>query len=366
MKQIGILTIFKASNYGAVLQAYALLKTIENLGYAPKIINYEPKGFGGKNKHGHFLGFIKHFIKYYILGYERTKNHKFKIFRSHYLPISKEYDTFFYNIDQEFRLIVVGSDQVWNPEYTNGIIDEGFILQHINNSVTKISYASSAGSYIFEGKNANILKKSLLKFKAIAVREQSLAIQFTNMGIQNVKTVLDPTLLVPQTTWDEIAKDSADICPPNEYLLIYTFDNNSDCFKVSRAIAQKLHLKIVSINFKFCGGKTADYNISNASPSDFLALFSHASFIVTNSFHGTCFSLIYKKNFFSIKKKNNPQRVANLLSSIGLEGRILDGMDDLKDVPSFSIDYYNVDSRMRNLQNHSLSYLKENLSDTIL
>lgn len=366
MIRIGLLTIFRAYNYGAVLQAFALYSMLKDLGADVWMVNYEPKKLREHTKRGLYnpqkslAGNVKHFVKYYLFGYERRKERTFRGFVRDKFKLTPLCDSSLNAIVEDFDSLVIGSDQVWNPDYTGGKLDDGFLLRDVASCVKKYSYASSAGSVVFNRADGALLHCALSKFDAVSVREDLLRTQLIRFGVGNVKTVVDPTMLVPSNFWVSCSAEYDSICPQSPYLLVYSFDNNLECFKTAKEVADLLNLIIVSINFKFGGCKVADVNISNASPLEFVALFKNCSYVVTNSFHGTCFSLIFTKEFFCINKRNNPARIQNLLEKYDLGSRLIFSHDSV--IPeNLHFSYANSQKKIMASREESLNFIKNTI-----
>jgi len=366
-KKIGIVTIFNVLNYGAVLQGFALYKTIEKLGLEPYMINYVPKRLMVKtsqhiyNRELSIYANIKGFIKRFLFGIGYGKEKSFRSFLRNNERITRNTDVIddvFLN--DEFRTVVVGSDQVWNPEYTDGRIDENFVLSNVHKT-KKISFSSSLGSMVMSDEAKEALRYSLSSFDAISVREASANKFLTGLGVKNIETTCDPTFLLERTAWSCLIGDSdVRACPKKSYLLIYTFDHDPRCFDAAKNIAEKLDLDVVSISSLISKPRFVKKQYTSLSPSGFLALFALCSYVVTNSFHGTCFSLIFGKDFTTINKTNNPIRLQNLLSDLGLSSRLCFDPSVLN-VNNLKVDYEAIDKKITIIRNNAIEYLKKNL-----
>lgn len=367
--RVGIVTIFNVLNYGAVLQALALYKYLETIGVEPTIINYVPKQLKHKtqqliyNKDLSFFMNLKSFIKRFICKVCLHQEKYFHQFIFENMSLTYPCDKIDNFVINGFQTIIVGSDQVWNPEYTDNILDENYILQNVTtNEVRKMSFSSSLGSCILNEKNRTILKESLSTYCAISVREEYAKKLLNSIGINNVTLTCDPTFLLNIEQWNNIANHSTSYLTQLKfaYLLVYTFDHDKRCFQTANIIAKKMNLRVVSISYLARKPKCVYRQFSSLSPADFLLLFKNSQFVVTNSFHGTCFSLIYGKDFISINKTNNPQRIQNLLSSLNLSDRICYQVSDLK-LNELHIDFTSVEKSIQNMRLEAMSYLKQNL-----
>ena len=222
---------------------------------------------------------------------------------------------------KEFDVFCVGSDQVWNPRITDGL-DDVFTLN--GNLSNKVSYASSMGSLQFGGYDAETLLRRLSTFDSISVREKG-AYEYlrNNLPQAKVKKVVDPTILYGLENWEEsLRQASIQNLLPEKYVLIYALGGCFDAANIiAHNIAKKIGVKVAAITLS-SRPKKVDYLMNNISPLQFVDLIKNASFVVTNSFHGTCFSLIYGKPFYSVRYDDNPARAEELLEKYSLSDRL--------------------------------------------
>ena len=331
MIKVGILTFHDAHNYGAVLQAYALKKYISKLDNVKvKIINYHhyniPDGFPKKRK----------IDKMTLKNIERHTYSE----PDHYMRWDK-FDKFIKElIDNEKRVYtneeeleklnidvwISGSDQIWNTEITRGF-NKGFFLD-FNTNGKKVTYAVSMGIPRLPEKYEEEFKKCLNNIDCISVREEKLmryAKQFTS---KNVFNVLDPTLLLNPADYNDLMEENK---IKEKYLLIYALVPDSRLEQIAKEKAKEKKLQIIEINdFKeknhFCK------QISNAGPGEFLTLIKNAECVVTNSFHGTVFSILFEKDFYTITGFNRNSRMENILSIVEMQDRLIDNPEKIKNV----------------------------------
>lgn len=306
----GILTFHDAHNYGAVLQAYALKKYIQTLGYDVKIINYHHKTIpDGFPREGHEVRWDKFnkFIK------ELTDNEE-KVYTS-----EEELE----KLDIDFW--ICGSDQIWNTEITRGF-NKGFFLDFKTNG-KKISYAVSMGIPELSTEYEEDFKNSINKLDYISVREESLKKYSEKFTKKQVNKTLDSTLLLDAKDYDNLVLDNK----YGEYLLIYTLGPDERLTEIAKKIAYEKKLKIIELNDK----KQENYfceQVSDAGPEEFLTLIKNAKTIVTNSFHGTIFSIIFKKEFYTITRLNRNSRMENILDIVGMRDRLIDKIENLENI----------------------------------
>lgn len=305
--RVGILTFHDAHNYGAVLQAFALKKYIQKLGYEVKIINYHhetiPDGFpryNNEQRWDKFNAFIKDLI-----------DNEEKVY-------TKEEELEKLDID----FWICGSDQIWNTEITRGF-NKGFFLDFTTKG-KKISYAVSMGIPNLPEEQEEQFKASLQQIDEISVREESLKKYVEKFVNKKVETTLDPTLLLDECDYDDLILENV----YGEYILIYALGPDERLTTIANRLAKQKGLKIIELNDK----KKEDYfceQVSEAGPQEFLTLIKNARAIVTNSFHGTIFSIIFKKEFYTITRLNRNSRMETILEIVDMKDRLIDKIEEL-------------------------------------
>lgn len=333
----GILTFHDAHNYGAVLQAFALKKHIQKLGYEVKIINYHhetiPDGFpreGNERRWDKFNVFIKDLI-----------DNEEKVY-------TKEEDLEKLDID----FWICGSDQIWNTEITRGF-NKGFFLDFETNG-KKISYAVSMGIPNLPEEQEEQFKASLEQIDEISVREESLKQYVEKFIDKKVETTVDPTLLLDESDYNDLLLDNN----YGEYILIYALGPDERLTAIANRIASKKGVKIIELNDKrkenyFCE------QVSEAGPQEFLTLIKNAKAIVTNSFHGTIFSIIFKKEFYTITRLNRNSRMETILGIVDMKDRLIDKIEDLDKIKEQ--DFEEAYIRLNNEKQKSKDFLKSAL-----
>jgi len=381
--RVGILTIYKLNNYGSVLQAYALQSTVNKLGFRGEIIDYSIH----HPTSSMLLGYAIHTCREQGLcrSVASALNYGFDLFwqrivnltrrDSHCIPVPYIFDEFrdrYLMLSQEsyspevlrqtppdYDIYISGSDNIWLLNNASGISDGGarFYLDFVPEDKKTISYAPSMGDPIVSDKHLPRLKSLLENIDSLSVRESSTAEFFGQITGRTVTTVCDPTLLLSRDNWDLLLEEKAS--PPSEkpYLLVYVahpLDLDSPEFQFSQYISQKLGLEVVNIGYHFNEGNLV---YSNITIPEFLMYFKNASLVVTNTFHGTVFSIIYRKGFYAFKPRAGPTRIRDLLSTVGLSERFV--QSDLEaQVLSPEIDYRDVEDKIQKFRSESLLWLK--------
>lgn len=355
---IGILTFHKAHNYGAVLQAYGLQKTLEGLGHNVSFVDYAIPSmllmynwYGGVRSiiNKHFFSTGLHLISTMFL--KKKRYDSFIKFTKQYMKESK-YGTS--KLDEEYDVIIVGSDQVFNANITKGVNNAYWgVLPSFTKHI--ITYAASTRPYSPTAEQSRDIKNNLKRFSALSVREPYTADflkQFTEMPVE---LVIDPTLLVGKRTWEGI---TAKPLMSKPYLFYYYLDETDCDLSFARYLAKEKNLQLVVIgcwNSLYSTNKTF-----GAGPSEFLSLVKNAEYILTSSFHCTVFSIVFNKQFSVLPIKGKEDyRVSNLLSMFKLDNRMVSGNSYQQDV---IYDWTYVNKKLIDLPKKSIEFLKTNLS----
>jgi len=346
MKETGILTFHRAVNYGAALQAIALKEKIsfytqtEIINYiCPYIENYY-KPF---NKN-----LLKGIIRFLLL---KKRDKRFEKF------VSKMSSEKIYNkVDlhnAEYEKIIVGSDQVWN--YGCSGADEAYLLPNVNTK--KYSYAASFGVSELPKEQVPIFKECLSTFRFLSVREKTgKEICKKQLGL-SAEVVLDPTLLLTKREWADLLKL---LEKPKGYVLMYSLDINKKIKETAKKVSKQLRLPIYNITISskdFFGNKT----IKNAGPKEWVELFYNATFIVTDSFHGTAFSVNFNKPFYSFANNERASRIVDLLDTLGLQKRLNVDLEDIN--AQDQLDYISVNEKLEEERKKSNSFIEKIIND---
>jgi hypothetical protein len=330
--KIGIITFQRAHNFGAQMQMYALYTFLKNQGHDVWILDYHcsavEDGYAQKNPLKPFRRFVRKnilvgaidFIKSfnsYVRGYQKKKVESFDSFLYDNFQLTKRFE-YPEDMPTDFDVLIIGSDQVWNYKITGGRY-EPFFLDNGNDDEAlprRIAYAPSCEKYAFAQlqNDKDYLKHIFSKFHWISVREKALGDFLTETINIKADTVLDPTLLLSREDYLKIA-----IKPKKEhYLCVYRVSASKKLQKVAKQIAKEKGLEIVEIYASTIAKDKAEAY----GPREILGYLCYADVIVTSSFHGTAFSIINRKDFYSVYNKSSV-RVANILKSIGLENRMI-------------------------------------------
>ena len=327
-KITGIVTLSSAENYGAVLQCHSLCCFLEKKYCHTEIINFVPHFVIGRYplyciKTDSPLIFIKSIIRS-ILEFpaKLTKKSKFMFFRKQISCYSKKKYIGKISVDS-YDKYIVGSDQVFNLQLTQ--FEDEFFLPRIKDNSKKIAYAASLGVSKIGSKEKSILKKGLLGFDFISIRELTGCNLIKSLlPDKNICQLCDPVFLNDINFWKSLASSRL---YKKEYILIYTFSSQDLAYDLARKISKDVDIVVINDS---CTKKKADLHYARGiGPKDFLSLILYSSLVITDSFHGTAFSIIFNKNFYTIPFKGTESRFLDMLSKFELTDRVVNDLNTI-------------------------------------
>jgi polysaccharide pyruvyl transferase WcaK-like protein len=364
--KIGILSMQRVRNYGSLLQAYALKRTIEGMGHDCRFLDIK-KGVvlkchaRAKNrKPEKSLKWLK----------EKIERQGFKALHAHVhvRAYQKRFRNSFFNVldltdemitNGHFDVVVIGSDEVFNFAqktwwgFSRQLFGEGV------NSEKVVTYAASFGwstmKDVIDNGLEDVLQSAFKKMACISVRDQNSRSIIHQLAGREAALSLDPTLIY------DFDAETAQKDVPGRYIVLYSYTGRTDTpaeVAAIRDFAKKRNRKIISLGWyhSWC-----DKNLI-PTPFELLAYFKHADYIVTDTFHGTVFSIKYGKPFFSIVRNTNTEKISHLLKQFQLGGRIV---SSLQDIPRLALEeIYSDESRalLERKKKESLSYLETALA----
>lgn len=360
-KSTATITWVSYYNYGTSLQAYALQTIIRSLGFDNKIISDARfVRFSGKK-----VCWWKRTLSLVIRLFSKSRwvqarglvrmKKSYASFSARFLDIDEHWSSFS-ELDKRYDIYVCGSDQIWSPLYAQSYYFAGFTGKK------KIAYAPSLGLKSCSNEWKEWVRPLLARFSHLSVREAEGAALLGEIVGKPVPVVLDPTLLLPSEDWKKLA-DSVSPVGSSSYVLAYFLSFNPAYWAYVRHFAheRKLPLRFFAINREYL--KSGDKALF-AGPLEFLQQISGASYVFTDSFHGTIFSIHFEKRFFTLKRfkedaeNNQNSRVVSLFSRLGLEDYFIDeeGLPRISSLPP--IDYVQVKEKISKERTRSLEYLK--------
>lgn len=320
--RIYTITCSNAYNYGAILQTYALQKYLEQLGHEAIVIDYHPvylRKISDKYKNKKILTWIRNIL--YAPDYAKSKR-VFGEFKKNIKSTKKTYYSF-EELEQlpKADLYVAGSDQIWNPYMKNGL-DSNYYFEFVPNR-KKISYAASVGCRIMDEEYDDYFRKKLADFSHVTVREKETAQYFNRIGIPT-DYVLDPVYLLNKDMWESLCEDII----TERYILVYALHHIQRIYDYARKLADKLGVKmfVISVEIKEIR-RGNDKFFWNPSVNQFLTLIKNTDAVVTNSFHGVSFGMIFKRPLHIFDTETNDIRLSNIVEIFSLEDRTIDIKD---------------------------------------
>lgn len=347
MKKVGIATFHFADNYGAVLQCYALQRVLNGFeGICAEIIDYRPPEF----RYGKAWTTEKErrlFLK---------KRQLFETFLKAHCHLASHPVTMIDGRDYDY--CCAGSDQVWcmDPQFKE------YFFPNIQEDVYTFSYAASMGFSVMEiKKKEKELCVSLPHFQTISVREKEHAEYLTKLFGQECRVVIDPTLLLGE-------KDYMPLIPPEKkeqepFLFFYWLRNDHDLFRgieLANMLARLFHLRIIHSVYGadsrmfFQGGRCMYYE----GIENFLWYMKNADFVITNSYHGTLFSIQFEVPFYSFVVKSMRSRFDTLADYADISDRIVTQMKALEEVDNL-IDFKKIKNEIEKFRAESMTFLRE-------
>ena len=357
--RIGIVTQPLVANYGGILQNYALQQVLKKLGYEPITLNYMPS-----LKLGRYLLYAG---KAVLCASFPSKRHPIKPYRR-YLKRPAVIEPFIQNNisltrivpDYSKRLlkkygidgIVVGSDQVWRYSFNSHYIEDMYLDFAKDYHCLKLSYAASFGEDDWRYPiDVTEQAKSLIKqFKAVSVREHSAAtLCHEYLGVEAL-TVLDPTLLLSSSDYEQFCNEFS--VDENPYMAVYLLDENDEKNLFIEDMAKVKGLRI----------KKMAKSSPKRSVEEWLTTLKNADYVLTDSYHGSIFSIIFEKQFLTFNnKRRGEDRFHTLFDALKLQDRLIEPSSSVESVYE-RIDYPSINSKLQELREESISYLKSALA----
>lgn len=364
--KIGIMTWHQYYNYGTALQLVALSEVIRILNSEPWVINYHTREMGANGIHKSLWKKIQKKTDQVLYRNVETpeRNEKFQEFYRQHLTFTERCDTLpeLERLNDWLDGFVCGSDQIWSPLG----FDPHYYLDFVTDAHKTIAYAPSVGipevsnAYVREG-----IKRNAGRIEHLSTREEVGSKIIANLTDREVKTVLDPTLLLSAKDWRRIAGDRVKDTHP--YLLVYMLGHNELQWRSIYKIAKLLGLTVKIIPVFFNDFKRSGCITEPIGPQEFLSLVDGAAFVCTDSFHGTLFSIQFEKEFcvFERFKKgsenNQNSRIYNILKQLHLEKRLCTNPREAENIAKIRAKDLETEKLLIAKREDSLDYLKASL-----
>ena len=328
--KIRIITFQRANNYGALLQCYALYSYIKKLNFDTKVLDYRnpyiESQYSVVPESGNIKKILTYMIKYLHPSYkwQLVRKKRFELFRERIEFTDSIIKTNLKKLGIDCDLVISGSDQILNPDITDGFDD----VYYLNFPCTgiKATYAASIGSL-----NSKLIKSKLFfdKIKAadfLSIRERDACEYISRNLNKNVHQSVDPTLLLGRKTWDNTI-ENIHYNIPNEYILLYYLERNQELIEAAEKLSLTRKIPVLYFNNnaklncskQFCG---------DAGPLEFVWLIKNSSVVVTSSFHASVFSFLYEKEIYIMTHSKTGSRVASLAEMFGARKVICASIDE--------------------------------------
>lgn len=365
--KIKTITCHDVYNSGASLQAYALMKYLEEQGNEVEIIDYKPDYLNNhyklsviantKYEKNLMLKMIYLILKFPRRVLDLRTKKKYDEFRDNYLKITEKK----YVSNEELKrsipdadIYMCGSDQIWNSKFNNGK-DPAFYLDFVPQKKIKASYAASFATDSIDKELKEITKNRIGKLDYVGVREISALAILNSLDIKNGVQVLDPVFLLDKFRWENLTYKMRN---NQKYIFVYDFDGNNLIKEVALKLAREKKIKIYTV-FK---SDYSDKVIKNMGPIDFISYIKNAEFVISNSFHGTAFSIIFEKQFAVVNRKEEINtRMRDLLNILNINDRLIGKKDDFDNIVK-RVNYNEVNKHLKEKIKLSKSYLDRVLS----
>lgn len=366
--RIGIITHQLFSNYGGILQAFALQKVLTGMGHEPEVVQFRQDAkisFAKK-----VIAYPKRALDKYIfrkpnveIRFEKKWNRLRREMTKNVTPFIENnikcriYDGFKNINEYDFDVLVVGSDQVWRTKYYSNIGTSFFDFAE-SWKIKRISYAASFGIdyWDYSPHDTEKCKSLIRKFDAVSVRESSgIKLCKKYLGYDDAVLVLDPTMLLPKEIYQELSDKQR--YNYSGGLFYYILDKSKEKTNVVQYLSKKMSLPAFSVNSEIENPNAPLEERIHPAIEEWLQAFDKSKFVVTDSFHGTVFAILFHKEFVVISNsKRGNARLFSLLALFGLEDRMVSEEGDLDALET--IDYHIVDEKLKQYRETSLSFLR--------
>lgn len=358
----------KDNNWGSILQSYALQEFLLRCGYNVEIVDICPN-FIKPNEARYpivrvfpfHVRLLKNSFRNSVLNFKTyiERDNKFRKFIKTYYKKTPKYNIKDFPI-KEFEGFVIGSDIVWNIDFTNGFDDLYFCNLPEMNKLNNIAYAPSMCDREFTNDEGQIFTNLLKNFKHISVREKSQVAYVKKFTKSNVEAVVDPTLLLEEKDYSKFILNRL---ISEDYVLVYTVPPDNALVEAAVKYAKKTGKKVVLIECLNIQKKNKNcISFNHAGIEEWLTLIKYAHHIFTNSFHACIFSIIFKRQFHAVYRNPGKTKIANLCDSLGICN-----FSEKNSVYSFDmkneIDYDIVYKKLNELKENSIDYLKKSLDE---
>jgi hypothetical protein len=360
--KIGLLTVPFNNNYGGFLQAFALKRILMDMGHQVVFINRRTnRTITLRNRIGNLLRAL------HVLGDKQKiiSRNTDKFQKKYLFPYTSKYyssNDLKKSLQYKFDCVIVGSDQVWRYRYFRGWIDDFFCNFLEGTQIPHFCYAASMGAdeMDYPPDKIDICSKLLKNFKAISVREEtSVKLLKDYFGVENVQVVLDPTLLLDKQVYVDLFKKNY-AKPDKPYIFTYILDDDKDILQSIEDFSHQRNMHVVNIK-----AQTGDISTLDViEPVEkWLSAIYYADYVITDSFHGTVFSLIFNKQFIVYGNvQRGLSRFQDLLNRLELTDRLVTTSDFVREKMNQQINWDSVNNKINIYKENSMSFLRNALT----
>lgn len=378
MKKIGILSV-RTINYGSILQSYALQYAVGKIDKNNEIINYQktniirqlvrllylPLFFDSYVKVKDML--YKRIFRPDLIAFETKKNKAFQRFINSFLIYGQSFKgrtRLIRGTKETYRMVILGSDQVWHPfNYGAHFFDMSFIPS----SVKKIAYAPSFGVSTLPAYQRRHMAKCIENIDYLSVRENSGRDLIKKLTGREAVVVTDPTLLLTKEEWNKV---KAQRMIEEKYIFCYFLGKNINHRAFANKLSERTGYKIVTLPHN-CGIIKADWNFGDiipegVGPAEFVSLIANAEYVCTDSFHGSVFSIIFERDWFTFprfeeSKMSTNSRILSLFQNLGVKDRFIPSDAQITPDMLEDMDFSEITKRLTAFRAESFKFLKESI-----
>lgn len=349
--KIGTLTFHRAQNYGGVLQCYALLKFLQSRGYDVEVVDYRCPQIERAYRVLNYDTFRSLIASFLYLPKRLRARRNFARFRNKFLDISKDVYRGASDFKGQYDMCIMGSDQVWTLRLVGGY--NPVYYGDFSNKIRKIGYAVSIAEINhFSENERKEMADHVKNFSHFSTREESFRDEMIRLSDKKICAVLDPSLLLTMRDYELIVEEPEE----TDYILYYQQEYHPQTKDIIEDVARQVGAKMIVV---ITGGKEKYnmpyhyYDTDNLPVTKFLGLFKNAKVVFTSSFHGTAYSIVFRKDFYFVAN-NAPDRARSLLLRCGAEDRLIYSTNK---VVFSKIDYSKVEPCLEKAREYSITYL---------
>lgn len=366
MKKVALITLHRVTNFGSLLQTYATQTALTRLSCEVEVIDYVPRGLTFREAvfPGHHGSLPKKLVKLLpLLAVNAVQFRMTNRFLKKHIALSKRRYSSYGELlaaPPAADIYMSGSDQIWNTQNNNAPDDiMAYYLCFAPKGAPRLAYAGSFGKTELTPEEQATVGDWLSTYRTISVREDTALTLLESVGIRNGVHVVDPTLLLSAKEWLAFCGKKP---PRSGYVFVYNLNRNRLAKELARRLAEEKGLRIVNFSdsLDFIGGAR---NRFGNTPQDFLNFLAHADYVVTDSFHGTAFSLNLEKQVFCVPAPRYNSRLESLLRKLSLlNTRLVHTVEEGLSAMETEIDYSTVTPQLEAFREASWSFLTEALS----